>query len=294
MHNTIGGLPPQPLPQRDYFDAVNLRLPDLLPPRRLKEIQTHAAGVADQRPGRYLPELPILLSVKQPRPRGLELLAGLDGGLVNYIEPARDLLLGNVDAAEDLHDRFNQHFLQPWHGQHETCFRAHGTTSYTKEPGSRGLRFVWYADQPCRWTNREGCFHLEGRHVGADSVRRAGITTPRDLLDFDFDRYWSRHLQLYRLDFDQLGRFNNNRVRGSRRRKANIDRCGNWDAYEGGILFRVLGRDAPDQDAELQRFVDHYGRGPYLQPLEWLELVAEATNSTDIIMINMQQPFLSL
>jgi hypothetical protein len=115
------------------------------------------------------------------------------------------------------------------------------------------------------------CFHFEGKHQGAQFLRRIGLRHPRDLINFDFDDYFARKMMLYRLDLERLGRYDDNRCTSRKRRTSQIETHGslsfNVDFWRGAILYRRLSAHPGSNDSSLQQFVDHYGRGPFLTPL---------------------------
>ena len=134
------------------------------------------------------------------------------------------------------------------------------------------MNFAWYADRRSKVTG-EWCFHIEGRHVGVQAVRRAGVHHPRDLLTFDHEAYWQKWLHLYEIDLERLGRYHLNRQTRERRQHPLLlkSRCGfvyNRDRSVGSALYRALSVHPRQHCRSIQQFVATYGRGPFLQPLQ--------------------------
>jgi hypothetical protein len=128
-------------------------------------------------------------------------------------------------------------------------------------------------------TDAPHCFHFEGRHGGAEAVRRIGIHRACDLVDFDFDAYFARRMVLHGLNVERLGRCDANTSSGSRRRHARVDRFGpidyNFDRRRGGNLYHVLSAHEDQPERSLQQFIDQYGRGPFLTPVHYYVHVRE-------------------
>jgi hypothetical protein len=206
------------------------------------------------------------IEIYQPREPALCTLARLpDTAMVNYLEPTCDLIM--VDSAEvkRLLEAFKHGFLQPWHRRKGVTSYDHGfsTRKFPKRGQRRGgFWFQWYGDKPCKLTNEPHCFHFEGKHEGRQVVKRLGIQYPRDLMNFDFNGYFRKYMRLYRLDMERLGRYDHNKRTHAKRKRTDIN-----DRTLGMALYRILSAHADQQDRSLQRFVDQYGRGPYLIPI---------------------------
>ena len=253
-----------------YFDVVRYRLPRHLSRSELRFIRDNAKW-AWLHPGHYIRGfIDDVLTVIGPKRAALHFLGTLRGAMLNYVEITRDTIVPDADL---LHDQFNQHFVQPWHGRSETVFRSHGTTSYSGQP-KRKHRFVWYSDLACKITGELECFHLEGRHQGKASVRKAGIHRPRDLLTFDHEAYWAKHLNLFEIDFERLGRlYHNRRSRGRRSNPVTPGSFGyNRDRAAGVVLYNAHAWHSRQLTHSTQRFVDQFGRGPFLRSMTFSQL----------------------
>jgi hypothetical protein len=259
----------------DYFDRVRVWSKRLLTPQERQMLNRMCGTIRVTQP--MTRDNPFAthhqkIEVNQPTMAALQLLAQLeDDAFVNYVEVARDHIVAG-QSAEALDRLLRDHFLQLWHGKKGVvAYSAGFSTRQQLRKGQRraGHWFNWYSDKTCRITGDPDCFHFEGKHEGRRCVRRLGIEHPRDLLQFDFGAYFARHVTLYEIDFERLGRYDFNRVSGAKRKHTRIDRWQNfrfnYDRCRGGILYRLLSLHAEGQDRSLQRFVDQYGRGPFLR-----------------------------
>jgi hypothetical protein len=249
-----------------YFDVVRLRLTRPLSETELNYLRDNAQD-ARLNPGRYICGfIPDVLTVNVPKEPALQALAELPGAIVNYLEVARDLIVPEAEA-KAFHQHFDTHFVQPWHGKHQTIIGANPSYSGQRR---RGHWFAWYSDRPCKLTGEFGCFHLEGRYLGAQAVRRLGVHHPQDLLDFGHVAYWTENIHLYDVNSERLGRFDRNQRQGSRHRTPSISRFGSWtynhDLAIGSTIFACLAQHPNQPGFSVQRFVDLYGRGPFLVP----------------------------
>jgi hypothetical protein len=269
-----GGKPLKVVARYVYFDKLRLWLREpLLTSSKLEQLRQHCGWLYhDDRPARFDWHYRQKLELYQPSRRALNLIAHRDDALLNHVEPARDLIFADY-GHEDCFELFQAHFLQPWHRSRTQvhAYGAHGfshgfTTRAAPQPGERrnGHWFEFYADRPCKLTNEPNCFHFEGRHAGAQCVRGLGLHQPRDLLDFDFEAYFARAMRLYQIDLERLGRFDDNRRTGNRRKRSSDAALLRDDRLRGGALVLLHARHPDGSGSSLQQFVDSYGRGPFL------------------------------
>jgi hypothetical protein len=291
----------------DHFDVVGIWLRRRLSPREYERIDRACLGGADFRPVTSFvnPYSPYQwkLSLRQAERPALERVAELAGAFVNYIEVTRNIVVSHPRQAETLDLLFRDHFLQPWHGNKGTVTYKAGFSTREKPPeGQRrtGHSYDWYSDKPCKITSARHIFHFEGRHLGRRAVRSLGIEHPRDLLQFDFAAYFAKRFSYwYVIDFERLGRYHANQRSGAKRKLPIIRDCDgyayNRDAAVGGILYRKFAQHE-DGSRSLQRFIDVYSRGPYLQrvskPADTLydDHGAECLTSSEV---RLPQPHLS-
>jgi hypothetical protein len=254
-----------------FFDELRVRAPYPLDRSRLAAIAASCQSVrpviskhevfheSEQRYSR------LTYQIVNPSDRGLRLIAKLPPSfMLNCVELALDLITDERTKWR-LADLFDAHHVQGWHRQPIKHWPNGGTTT-----GSRRFFHAWYCDRPSKRTG-EHCFHLEARLIGRQVLARHGVDQ-HHLIDFDDWSFWSRHLDLYTLDKERLGRFHDNRLRGRCRRQPiweswcnkRVHRF-NRDARDGHILF--AGAQRTDVNS-IQHLVDHYGRGPFLQRID--------------------------
>ena len=256
----------------DYIDKIAVRITRDISKSELRFLQDNVVEFVDYRQGHYTRGFVNgVLTIVAPKPPALQFLADLpDRTIVNYLEVARDYIC-DEGTKWLLRDLFDRHLVQPWHGRHVQVREENG--SYTSQDEAP-RKFVWYADKPCKLTGDVDCFHLEGRHVGVVQVSKLGIHHPRGLLSFDFAKYWQKHLHLYDIDLERLGRYHLNQQSGSRRQQPMLQQCGpityNRDRATGCVLFKSLSAHPEQHCRSMQRFVDVYGRGPFLLPLHYI------------------------
>jgi hypothetical protein len=276
-----------------YLDKLQIWLRTPLSAKQMRQIDRHCA-VSYVENGDCWWDWHYTQKVQICRPdvSALRTLAALDDtAILNYIEIAVDFILRDEIEVDHWLDTFKNGFLHRWHDR-RMCVEAYSggfSTRASPERGEsrRGRWFNYYADKPCRITGEVHCFHFEGKHCGVQFLRRIGIHHPRDLLDFDFDSYFIKNLQIYDLDFERLGRYHDNKQSGAKRKKGRIIEYGkrgiyNQDARLGGILYQALAVHSHQHERSLQCFVDNYGRGPFLSPVHSYDHVHEFLTSENI------------
>jgi hypothetical protein len=282
----------------DYLDVVGVWLKRQLSPREFQRIDRNCIGGADFRPvtsyANSLSPYQWRLTLRQPTKAALEQVAQLADAFANYLEIARNWLLDNPWDAETLDELFRKHFAQPWHGKKGVVAYAYGfsTRTYPRKGQRRtGLSFNWYSDRPCKITGTRYCFHFEGKHQGRRSVRSLGIDHPRDLLRFNFNGYFANQLShWYVIDYERLGRFHLNKRSGSKRQKPRIRWYGSYaynvDAATGGIIYRRYALDENETGWSLQRFIDRYGKGRFLQRVRQAGSTLYSDHGANTIMLS--------
>jgi hypothetical protein len=276
-----------------YFDKITIRT-GAVPQRALSFLRKNATS-ADVHRGRDCAAYagyPWLLTVVNPNKAALRRLAGLRG-VATHVEVALDEVVASDIAAAARQDLFDGHFVVRRHRtmRSKRYPSGRGASSRAKpEPGERsdGHYFIWYSDKPSKPGGEPFCLHMEARYQGVEAVRRFGIHDPRDLLNlltFDHETFWHRHLTLYSLDRERLGRWHRNQLSGGRSKRGIVDRYPtkngtliyNHDARLGGTLYQIYSRHREEGNRSIQQFVDSYGirngalkpglRGPYLRRL---------------------------
>ena len=116
--------------------------------QRLLAALRRQASFADIEVGRPPRGFEPVLTVVNPDPEGLRLIAACPWLVPRDGEIALDWCVDDRINAEVLHRVFDQHFVQRWHYTQETSHH-HGTT-YTGHSHRPGRRFVAYSDRPSK------------------------------------------------------------------------------------------------------------------------------------------------
>jgi hypothetical protein len=226
----------------------------------------------------YNPSYKQSITLHQPTDEQIRYLAKIrpNGVMLTFVEIACDYTFSTQSEANRCVEWCRDHLLQPYHRatMHVHAY-VQGFTSRSTPKGGRkkGSWQVGYASKPCRITGEVHCFHIETKHSGKPVLHRLGIDHLLDLLTFDFERHFVKHLTSYEIDFERLGRFHRNRQSGSKSKQSRVQHFGkagfvyNHDHRLGGTLYNSLALhryDPEGDDRSLQRFVDLYGRGPFL------------------------------
>jgi len=258
-----------------FFDKVAIRIANKLSDSWLTELKSNCLFV-DQRIGHHIvgSDKQIILTLVVPNEDAIKFLARRISGFVNYVEMALDVPTPNIETAHEIHECFDRLFAQSRHSRKIMRRVKNGTYTGEKKPGHR---FCWYADLASKKTGDDFCFHIEGRHHGVEAVRRIGIKEIDNLLVFDHEAYWAKYLNLYSVDFERLGRLHFNRLEGRKRKTSRIsvsrDFRYNVDAAAGRALFRVHGAVEYIEKHTIQKFIDEFGRGPFLRRMDVTKLM---------------------
>ena len=269
-----------------HFDKVAFRAPTRPNKAQLAALRDNARSV-DVRVGHPIRggNAKFIVTVVLPRLRALE-VADECCWIPNYVEVAIDIVVSEWAEALALHHFLDGSFLQSWHGKQQLIrYSPLGeddpcATSYSGQRKAN-LRFAWYSDRLSEIAS-EPCLHFESRHKGMAACRRAGVHTAADLIRFDHRAHWRRYLACYRIDIAQLGLANANTSEGTRRQRPD-----SVDAIKGAALFRALSAHENQQLRSVQRFVDRYGRGPFLQRLDPSALLSL---SIDYVVESLKSP----
>jgi hypothetical protein len=198
-----------------YFDSVRLLIPRHLSKAeqaRLKALdpqmhysakdQNGSCGIFCKHRGRSVLFL-ATVTFQYLTPRLIEALDEFfsDGPppLVNSAHLALDLVVATQLEADAVQDFIEARFLKRGHrGIHGTALFK--TTRYFGRRGRRSVVAI-YTDKPCRIISGP-CCHIERRLQGRKTLREQGLTTLRDLIEFDPRSFWSRALSLIDLQSD--------------------------------------------------------------------------------------------
>jgi len=263
-----------PLAVYHYFDRIRIYVKGQINDNWLETLK-RKCRVQSLGPA-WFDELYQTLEIYQPTRAALLQLSTLpENAYVSYVEVACDVLTPDALSLEIVAKAFLDGFLQPHHRNKKAkvfidewgCVTGFTTRKSPKQSERRrGVWFQWYVDRPCKLTGEPFCFHFEGKHEGSQAVRRLRFRHPRDLVSFDFTAYFEKHAStLYKLDYERLGRFHDNRQKGKRRKTASSDKWSS-DIRTGHLVYKALSQDPENRVSSLQQFVDRYGKGPFLEP----------------------------
>jgi hypothetical protein len=263
-----------PLAVYHYFDRIRIYVKGQISHDWFEALKRECGSVQPLGPA-WFDDLYQTLEIYQPTPAALLQLSTLpENAYVSYVELACDVITPDPFSLEMIAKAFLDGFLQPHHQNKRAkvyidewgCVTGFSTRK-SPEQGERrrGFWFQWYVDRPCKLSEEPFCFHFEGKHEGAQAVRRLGFCHPRDLASFEFTAYFEKHARaLYKLDYKRLGRFHDNRQKGKRRKTASRE---NWtsDVRTGHLLYKARSQDPENRVSSLQQFIDTYGKGPFLE-----------------------------
>ncbi len=265
-------------PHYAYLDAIQIWVQHPLSPKNLKWLSGQCGAkrlgppfLRNERPW-WNRDYRQGLRLTQPSRAALEWLAKRDDTLMTYAELAFDYI-GDEDSTLQLPRIFSEHFVQRWHGKRRTQIFVN-SNGRTAKRGRLGSSVQWYADKLSKLTGACDCFHLEIQIQGSAALRRSDIDCVGDLLDFDYPGILHRHLDnaFWTVNRERLGRFHENKRKGTRRRRTDIRLCRgrfpfNVDGAIGSVLYKVHAAHPDDRAESVQQFVDTYGRGPFLTPV---------------------------
>lgn len=187
----------------DAFDRIELRLdrhPGKAAMARLHALPDAHLTKATLTPidVDYQPRWSYELTLRQPSRRALRLLLKVLGDTIGveviYLEVARDFPVNSERGTYRLLVYLiRTTTLRSYRGK--VRMSKHGVYFGKRK---RDLSLVAYADRLSKLkTEARGllCLHAELRFKGAPSVRRAGVHSLQDLIDFDFDGCWTKRVR---------------------------------------------------------------------------------------------------
>ena len=212
----------------------------------------------------------LILTLVNPDPVGKHQIAACPWLIPREGEVALNWHVDDKHSARVLHRFCDQHLVHPWHGTQETYHDR--ATTYTAPPHRSGRGFAVYSDLPSKLDSKSDCCHIEARYHGIGALRGIGISTAGDWLSFDQHAFWKKNLVFYEIDLSRLGRWYDNSRTGKRRHQTRQHLSGyysyNIDRAMGSVLFRNFGRHSTEPEITVQRFVDCFGRGPFLRLID--------------------------
>jgi hypothetical protein len=191
-----------------YFHRCEFFSSRALSPRQIKQLKRHGFSVE----GRDI-------SIELPPRKAVEYLATIDGVEQRLVEIALDTIARPDDCLNPWTaigmcicqpqsgkrelNSFTGKSTKPEHEWSKGCMGA-SPTLYTggrkKDENGRYIdrgryhHIAAYADLLCHATNEDNCIHVEWRYSGSKFLRSIGISSPADLLAFDFEAYWREHM----------------------------------------------------------------------------------------------------
>lgn len=221
--------PIEPAASYAYFDKIQFWVLNPLHSKTIASLGKQC-GRGDihvvNRPARFSAQYRQRIELRQSSDEALAWLAGHDDVLINRVEIAIDFVFKSWAARDDFWRFLHRHSARRWHGKNQEI-RIVGSDSDAGDDAV-GTRYdagrsapngiVFYPTKHSRVTGEVDCLHLEWRSKGLASVRRVGINSGRDLIEFNHRQFWQKHLLLYDVDIERLGRLNRNRVKGKRSR----------------------------------------------------------------------------
>ncbi len=239
-----------PVRTHAYLDVVRVWLLRPLTTAEFTWLRPHGGGAklrVHNRPARFNRRYCQRLTLFQPTTDALQSLATRDHHLT-YAEISLDWIFSCKPHKNEAVDCLWQHLVKNNHRDQGVIFVGNeGTQSRYSGPRNAPNVIVVYSDKPSRVTGQNHCVHLDWRVAGGAALRRNGIHSLRDLLDFNFREFWERRLRICSLDLRSLGRMHCNRNNSVKRRGPWIqfDRNGTF-AYDfhlrtGSIIVRASG-----------------------------------------------------
>ena len=197
--------------RRQYgVDRAKVWIDHPAPNLPIAELNDLCGGGVDHQLGAmpFHPRWKSSIELYQPSRRALKLLADALAGTqydaeISYVELACDLITRAQGKAEALGKWLLGHvWLKSC--RERVVLDKNGTTYYYhRRHDGNGRKspkvLALYADKPSKLPGRrkgEPCCHIEFRLSGAAAVKRAGIVSVGDLLDFDHAAFWTQGICL--------------------------------------------------------------------------------------------------
>lgn len=169
---------------------------------------------------RYQARWKCRIVILQPTEQCLVLLAESLGqniaALVTYVEIACDVPADSRRQAELWCNKFLASARMHYQRQPVVRYKTKTTYYYGRRTHNGKRRShvqVLYADLPSKLNNTEPpegsppCLHIEWRATGSAALERIGIVSLEDLIRFNHEHFWNKHIRLYELPKKtQLGR----------------------------------------------------------------------------------------
>lgn len=195
------------------------------------------------------------LLIHQPPPEALQYFAQRDEVHINRVDVAIDWTFDSEQELRDAWRVFRETHIKPNHRDQAVRF-VRGKKGRRKKRSRLPSRYtgqIWqhpqvcraYRDKACRMTGEVYCLHVEWAMTGADTLKREGLASVKDIIKLDYRKFWAGKLLFKAVDRVKLGRLFWNYSLGTNRRTPWItkSKCG-FEFYKdrraGGLLWRSL------------------------------------------------------
>jgi len=200
-----------------YVDTVVNWFHITLKPEHIAEIDQRCDGDAwinYDKPMKYQPWWKCKLTMQKPKDTAFYFLEALAGGFIedypyHYIITQTHFALDHVTATvsdkESVHEFNATHLVKAWPGK-QMLGNYDGTlysAKYSKTPMSSN--FVQYSDLPSK-VDGQPCDHLEWKCLCAPHVKKAGVQSFDDFINFRHRDFWEPKLRYQAIDYGALGR----------------------------------------------------------------------------------------
>lgn len=145
--------------------------------------------------------------------------------VINYIELAVDFLVPNKKALTQLQYFFDRHFVHNRTPKNQVEGDFHFVLTGDKKveckckntcvcqtryftPKSDINRLALYSDKPSKTDSTSSCVHIEKRFAGINPLKKLGLYTFDNIIQFDHELFWQVHLNLRSPNYSELGRLN--------------------------------------------------------------------------------------
>ena len=201
----------QPSDISAYIDCVHAWLPRRLSPQGLAWLAQQCGEVRVPRWRKRWDRVGYqqYIDLKQPNDAALHYLHSIGNGLINYVEFALDWTFNYEDERDAAWIFTDRHIIKRWHRHSQGIRYVKGTRYTAGRHGNSNL--VGYADKPSRITGELYCLHIEYR-MRLRALRRIGISSAKDLLNYDHHQFWTQRLLLRAIDLVRFGRRYNRQI----------------------------------------------------------------------------------
>ena len=235
--------------RRAYIDTVVIRSNRPFPANLVSFVQNGCGGLAWPKDENVNPYWRYRFTMHRPSDTVFACLGRYRGGpiKISRVDLSLDYITATPRDARIVQRFFDTHAVKRWHGK-QRLGRYDGST-YTARTDDRPANlFAGYSDMPSKTSatgGRAHCYHHEWRCQTPDAVRRAGVHTCRDLINFAHRAYWAKNLLLQAIDYGRLGW--ELEMRDRRKRGATIARRRDYERYApAGHAFASRVREVDD------------------------------------------------